>query len=183
MKKIPHIIKILEVGRFKVKALWDTGEIRVNNFTSELKGWENEPLYKLLTEIETFKEVSVSENGTLEWENVGVSFMFKGKKRTEPLDLDPVVLYNSSTLVEEYKPPHIGEMLKTAREKAGLTQEQVAKRTGTTRSYISKVENGNADIRVGTLQRILALGMGGSLAIASPPSGIPIGLLKDADWK
>jgi ribosome-binding protein aMBF1 (putative translation factor) len=48
----------------------------------------------------------------------------------------------------------LAECLKEERKKAGLTQEQLADRIGTKKSYISKLENGHADIQLSTLYRI-----------------------------
>lgn len=48
----------------------------------------------------------------------------------------------------------LGERLKEERLKAGFTQEQLAERIGTKKSYISRVENGHADIQVSTLFKI-----------------------------
>ena len=48
----------------------------------------------------------------------------------------------------------LGERLKEERQKAGLTQEQLAEKIGTKKSYISRVENGHADIQVSTLLKI-----------------------------
>ncbi len=44
--------------------------------------------------------------------------------------------------------------LKEERMKAGLTQEELAARIGTKKSYISKLENGHADVQLSTLFRI-----------------------------
>ena len=48
----------------------------------------------------------------------------------------------------------LGERLKEERKKVGLTQEQLADKIGTKKSYISRVENGHADIQVSTLFKI-----------------------------
>ncbi len=48
----------------------------------------------------------------------------------------------------------LGERLKEERKKAGLTQEQLALKIGTKKSYISRVENGHADIQLSTLFKI-----------------------------
>ena len=48
----------------------------------------------------------------------------------------------------------LAECLKAERKRAGLTQEQLADRIGTKKSYISKLENGHADIQLSTLYRI-----------------------------
>jgi HTH-type transcriptional regulator/antitoxin HipB len=59
----------------------------------------------------------------------------------------------------------IGEMIKEARKEAHLTQEDLAKRTGTKKSYISRVENGKIDIQISTLYKILEEGLGRQLAL------------------
>ena len=40
----------------------------------------------------------------------------------------------------------ISEMLKQARKEANMTQEQLAEKVGTKKSYISRLENGQCDI-------------------------------------
>ena len=60
----------------------------------------------------------------------------------------------------------LGERLKEERQKAGLTQEQLADKIGTKKSYISRVENGHTDIQVSTLLKIFqGLGRRVSLTI------------------
>lgn len=60
----------------------------------------------------------------------------------------------------------IGEQLKAERMKAGLTQEQLAVKTGTKKSYISRIENGHTNIQLSTLFKIFqALGRKISLTI------------------
>ena len=41
----------------------------------------------------------------------------------------------------------IGEQLKAERLKAGMTQEELAAKIGTKKSYISRIENGHTDIQ------------------------------------
>ena len=54
----------------------------------------------------------------------------------------------------------ISEMLKEARKEAHITQEQLADKIGTNKSYISRIENGKADIQVSTLFKIFETGLG-----------------------
>jgi len=54
----------------------------------------------------------------------------------------------------------IGEMLKEARRAAHMTQDQLAEKAGTKKTYISRVENGKIDIQVSTLFRIIEEGLG-----------------------
>jgi DNA-binding XRE family transcriptional regulator len=53
----------------------------------------------------------------------------------------------------------ISEMLKQARKEAKMTQEQLAEKTGTKKSYISKLENGKGNIQLSTLIRIFEIGL------------------------
>jgi len=54
----------------------------------------------------------------------------------------------------------IGELIKDARLNAKITQEELAQKTGTKKSYISRVENGKIDIQLSTLYKILEEGLG-----------------------
>ena len=54
----------------------------------------------------------------------------------------------------------ISEMLKEARREANMTQEQLAEKVGTKKSYISRLENGKCDIQISTLYRIFEFGLG-----------------------
>jgi ribosome-binding protein aMBF1 (putative translation factor) len=54
----------------------------------------------------------------------------------------------------------IGEILREARKDAHLTQEQLALKTGTRKSFISRIENGHSDIQLSTLYRLVEIGFG-----------------------
>lgn len=53
----------------------------------------------------------------------------------------------------------ISEMLKEARREAKLTQEQLAEKAGTKKSYISRIENARGNIQLSTLIRIFEKGL------------------------
>ena len=53
----------------------------------------------------------------------------------------------------------ISEMLKQARKEANLTQEQLAEKTGTKKSCISRLENAKGNIQISTLIRIFEQGL------------------------
>ena len=59
----------------------------------------------------------------------------------------------------------VGEMIKDARKEAHLTQEELAKKTGTKKSYISRVENGKIDIQISTLFKIFEEGLGKKIGL------------------
>jgi len=55
---------------------------------------------------------------------------------------------------EGYEQFKIGVMLREAREKAGLTQEELARRLKTKKTAISRIENHAEDIKLSTLERV-----------------------------
>mgnify|MGYP003296100032 FL=1 len=60
----------------------------------------------------------------------------------------------------------LAQTLKEERKRAGLTQEELAEKIGTKKTYISRVENGKVDVQLGTLFRIFeGLGKRVSLTI------------------
>ena len=60
----------------------------------------------------------------------------------------------------------LAQTLKEERIRAGLTQEQLAEKIGTKKTYISRLENGKADVQLTTLFRIFeGLGRRVSLTI------------------
>jgi HTH-type transcriptional regulator/antitoxin HipB len=59
----------------------------------------------------------------------------------------------------------ISEMVKEARKEVGLTQEQLAQKLGTKKSYISRLENGKSDLQLSTLYRIFEDGLGKRVTI------------------
>jgi DNA-binding XRE family transcriptional regulator len=60
----------------------------------------------------------------------------------------------------------LGVLLEDARKKKNLTQEQLAIKCGTTKNYISRIENNNSDIRLSTLMRIINDGLDGQLKLS-----------------
>jgi DNA-binding XRE family transcriptional regulator len=60
---------------------------------------------------------------------------------------------------DRYETFRIGVLLKKAREEAGLTQDEIAKKLKTKKSAISRIENHSEDIRLSTLKNYVeALG-------------------------
>ena len=93
---------------------------------------------KNLTTLEAFKEKNYGKRGT--------------KKRDE--------------LEAGYESFKIGELIHNTRVEMGMTQEQLAEKVGTTKSYISKIENNIKEARISTLQKIIELGFGGRLELS-----------------
>lgn len=69
-------------------------------------------------------------------------------------------------LEEGYESFKIGALIHEARLEKGLTQEQLAEKVGTSKSYISKIENNLKEVRLSTLKKIIELGLGGNLELS-----------------
>lgn len=67
---------------------------------------------------------------------------------------------------QEFEAFKIGVLIQEARKKQNLTQKQLAEKIGTTKYYISRIENNASDIRLSTLMRIVREGLGGNLKLS-----------------
>ncbi len=77
----------------------------------------------------------------------------KGNPKRDKLDADSLAF-------------RLGVMLKEARVEAKLTQEELAEKTGTKKSYISRIERGLSDIQISTYHKLIELGLGKHLNIS-----------------
>jgi HTH-type transcriptional regulator/antitoxin HipB len=65
-----------------------------------------------------------------------------------------------------YEAFKLGVMIQEMRKEQKMTQEQLAEKCGTTKTYISRIENNASDIRLSTLMRIVREGLGGQLKLS-----------------
>jgi DNA-binding XRE family transcriptional regulator len=72
---------------------------------------------------------------------------------------------NRDALESGYEAFKIGALIHDTRLSMGMTQEELAEKVGTTKSYISKIENNIKEVRISTLQKIIELGFGATLEL------------------
>jgi DNA-binding XRE family transcriptional regulator len=167
-KSIPRILRINSIDEYKISCLFSNGESRIIDFQKlfleVFKIGENDPASVLLKEYDEFKKIKILGN-TLGWPTIGIYSKDKnGKEVFYPYDLDPIVLYQNS-VPDPDRSLVVGLMIKKARKEAGLTQEQLAKKSGTSKHYISRIENNKSDIELLTLKKIVEAGLGKTLTI------------------
>lgn len=159
---LPRIIKIQKITGLTIQCMFNNGESRILHFEKIFKQWEigeNDIEYPLLTPQE-FKKVKL-RNYTLSWPNISVSLISEdGNEELHPYELSPDELYRLSEQAEPSKSEKVGSLIKSARIKAGLTQEQLAQRSGTSRFYISRLENNRTDVELSTFRKIVEAGLG-----------------------
>ncbi len=91
-----------------------------------------------LTTLEEFKEKNYGKHGTKERDELEAGY-------------------------DNFK---MGALIQKTRLEMGMTQQQLADKVGTTKSYISKIENNLKEARISTLQKIVELGFGGQLELS-----------------
>lgn len=171
MKKLPRILIITNIEQtYTLYTLWTNGDERKIDLSREIASAisnGDSPLAHL-KEWEVFKQASVSSDNTIIWNNLKQTITLPSGKVIEgALDLDPDALFRDSYLINRLSTsPKIGLLLKAAREEAGLSQGEVARNSGTTRNYISKIETGKSDIQLNTLYRLIKLGIGKELKLS-----------------
>lgn len=159
---IPRIIKIQKITGLTIQCMFNNGESRILDFEKIFQKWEigeNDIEYPLLNPQE-FKKVKL-RNFTLSWHNIPVVLVSEdGNEEHHPFELSPDELYKLSEPAEPSNSEKFGSLIKSARIKAGLTQEQLAQRSGTTRFYISRLENNRTDVALSTFRKIVEAGLG-----------------------
>jgi len=159
--RIPRILKIEKIDGFKIYVMFNNGETRLLDFKKILDDWnvQNTDIeFKLYNESE-FKKVEL-RNQTLSWDNIPTRLIDEdGNEKDFPYEIGADVLFKlsqfSDLALETY-----GDIIRKERIKAGLTQDELAHRAGTTRFYISRFENNKSDIELSTFRRIIESGLG-----------------------
>ena len=167
LRSIPKVLKINEIGKFTVSCLFNNGESRIINFKDfyDKKNITSaHPAYKLMQDPAEFQQVEIIGN-TLGWNNTGIhAENYEGETEFYPYDVDPIVLFENS-VPDESRNLSIGNIIKSARKKAGMTQQELALKSGTSKHYISRLENNKSDIELLTLKKIIEAGLGKELTI------------------
>lgn len=163
--KIPRIIKIEKIEGHSIQCMFNDGESRLLDFAEIFKTWNisNKDLEFPLLDQRQFAKVKM-RNYTLSWPNVRTSLRDEhGKSMELPYEIGADVLFELSKPVPDAAAFRFGQLIKKARLQAGLSQEEVASKSGTSRFYISKIENDKADLELSTFRKIVEAGLGKKL--------------------
>ena len=166
--KIPRILKIKSIKGFNLYCIFNNGETRVIDFKELFRKWKitkDDPEYLLLKEDE-FKKVSL-RNQTLSWKNVKIDLLnINGETKTHAFELSPDIVYENSLPSQETKHNFFfGSIIKDTRIKKGLSQQDLAILSGTSKTYISRVENNLIEPEFSTLYKIVEIGLGKKIKV------------------
>jgi DNA-binding XRE family transcriptional regulator len=164
--KIPRILKINRVEGLTISVVFNNGESRVLDFAEILKSIDipRESNGRILSDPKELKKVTLN-NYTLSWKKAGQTIGFREKEKIVPFEIGADILYRLSKKDQQAHALAIGSRLRQIREKAGLTQTGLAQKSGTSRNYISRIENDKSGIELSTLQKIVETGLGKRLEI------------------
>ena len=165
---IPRILKINAIDGYRVSLLFNHGESRVVDMAAFLREVAqvkpHQPGHRLLADEALFQRMAVVGT-TVGWPELGIEGEDEeGQTTFYPYDLDPLKLYQHSQ-PDPARKPVIGLLIREARKAAGLTQAELAHRSGTSKHYISRLENQRSDIELMTLQKIVEAGLGKKLVL------------------
>ena len=166
--KIPRILKINWIRELSISVVFNNGESRIIDFRKVLKkiGIKENSLAFILFDSKEFAKVKL-EGNTLSWNNVEQYItMRNGKKRKVPFEIGADVLLKYSQPEKSELSLKLGQMVREARLRSGLTQQDLALKSGTSRTYISRIENDRSDLEIATLKKIIETGLGRKLEIS-----------------
>ncbi len=166
--KLPRILKINWVKELMISAVFNNGESRIIDFRKlfgDIGIDRSSPAYILYEQAE-FQKVELI-GSTLSWPNV-VQFITLRNRETQqmPFEIGADVLLKYSRPEKMDLMIKVGKLVRDARLKAGMTQQELALISGTTRTYISRIENDRSDIELATLSKIIETGLGRRLEIS-----------------
>jgi len=166
--KMPRILKINWISELSISVVFNNGESRIIDFRRVLKKINVEkktPAY-ILFDSKEFSKVELIDN-TLSWNNVEQYItMRNGEKRKVPFEIGADVLLKYSQAEKSELSLELGKLVREARLKSGMTQQDLAVKSGTSRTYISRIENDRSDLEIATLRKIIETGLGRKLEIS-----------------
>lgn len=167
-RSIPRILKINEVNGYELSLMFNNGESRIVNLKSflidKLGKVQGKIGYELIQNLDLVNRVKII-GSTIGWDEIGrKSTDAEGNEVFYPFDLDPFMLYDFSG-PDESRKLQVGLKIKSARLEKGMTQKELAEKSGTTKYYISRIENDKSDIELQTLKKIVEAGLGKELTL------------------
>ena len=165
--KIPRILKINWIKGLSISVVFNNGESRIIDFKKVFKKIKinNDSPIMILKDSDEFAKAEL-KNNTLSWSNVEQFITDKnGKKVKVPFEIGADVLLKYSSTEVTGITSKIGRLVRDTRIKSGLTQKELAIKSGTSRNYISRIENDRSDIELDTLRKIIETGLGKHLEI------------------
>jgi len=160
-------LKINWIKGLSISVVFNNGESRIIDFKKVFKKIEinNDSPVMILKNTDEFAKAEL-RNNTLSWSNVDQFITDKNSNKVKvPFEIGADVLLKYSSSEVTGITSKIGRLVRDTRIKSGLTQKELAIKSGTSRNYISRIENDRSDIELDTLRKIIETGLGKHLEI------------------
>lgn len=155
------IIKIKGIDFPNISFISRNNESRIINLKTYFKKINLEKGdfgHEIIEDSNVFNSVTL-ENNALAWKEINkIIILPSGKKIETFFHLDPILTIEYSDLIPNSF-IKLGKKIKSERKEQKLSQEELGKRIGTTKNYISKVENAKTGIEFNTLEKIFEVGL------------------------
>lgn len=164
---MPRILKINWINGLGISVVFNNGESRIIDFRKVLLdiGIKPDSPANILFDSNEFAKVKL-EDCTLSWDNVEQYISSKnGEKNRVPFEIGADVLLKFSRPEKSETLIGVGKMIRDSRLKSGISQQELALLSGTSRTYISRIENDRSDIELATLRKIIETGLGKRMEI------------------
>lgn len=164
--KMPRILKINWIKGLTISVVYNNGESRIIDFKKVLLniGVDEKSPASILYNEKELKKAQI-ENNTLSWDNVEQYITLNNERVKVPFEIGADILLQYSWPEKSDNAKRIGGLIRASRVKSGLTQRELALKSGTSRSYISRIENDRSDIEIATLRKIVETGLGKQLDV------------------
>ncbi len=163
------VLKIRQVQFPTISFIAGNGEYRnidIRQYFRSIRLGKGDFGFDVLKDKKIFETVSV-EGYAITWKAISKSMVLpNGKKMQAYFQLDPLQTIQNSTLELDASNAPIGEKLKQERIKQDLSQEELGEKIGSSKHYISKVENSKTDLEFKTLQKLFEVGLGKKVHLA-----------------
>lgn len=163
MKTLPKILEIKNIEDNQIIFLINDGSYRKVDFQTFFKKHSSKFSEKLLNNKILFSEVKLM-NDTLGWEKLGIeSKDIEGNDVFYPYEIDPLVLIDESK-EETQLPKEIGLIIRQKRLEYGISQKELAKKSGISPQQLSKIEK-RTNYNLKSIQKIIRQGFSGTMEI------------------
>ena len=165
--RIPRILKINWINGLAICVVFNNGESRIIDFRKVLLeiGVKSDSPVNILFDSVEFSKVKLVDN-TLSWENVDQYISSKnGGKIKVPFEIGADILFRFSQPEKSESLIGVCKMIRESSLRSGMSQQELALISGTSRTYISRIENDRSDIELTTLRKIIETGLGKKMEI------------------
>lgn len=170
MRHLKKILKVEAVSETVLLMLFSNGHYRRVDMLDFLKKFDvqkGDLGYELIENPKLIPQVEVVDYA-LTWKKISRVFdLPSGKKFEAYYQPDPDVMYQESEPdPDRSSRVEFGAVIRKVRKELGMTQEELANKIGTKKTYISKVENDKSDLELFTLQKIFEIGFGKKMMLS-----------------